>query len=355
MITGSKGTFAIRWQQTEIDGVGCPQLSALRNGATWRWTGGAIRVDGADPPPEDRGDAFIRRRRASYKLKRLLGQEIRVNIPDHPLDDDGPVSDSDAVLTDGRTTYPVTFIETDAPEDRLVMFPDRIPARDTDLWVMNTPGDTAPVCKGSDVGKDVICFAEGTRIATPQGFCPVERLFEGDWIVTQDNGPQQVMWHGVRRMSGARFYAMPEARPIRIRAGALGADRPDGDLLVSPRHRILVRGELPRSLFNTDEVLVRADQLVNGRSITVDYSLTETAYHHLMLDAHQVVFANGAASESFHPANIPLYALENGQCARLLELCPELAHDCDSYGEHVRRRLTMPEAAILNHALNYRR
>lgn len=355
MITGSKGTFAIRWQQTEIDGVGCPRLSAFRNGATWRWTGGAIRMDGDGPLPDDTGDAFMRRTRASRKLKRLLRQEIRVNIPDQALDDDGSVFDSDAVLTDGRTTYPVTFIEMDAPEHRLVMFPDRIPAKDTDLWVMDTPDDTASVCRRSDFGKDVICFAEGTLIATPHGSRPVETLLEGDWIVTQDNGPQQVMWHGARRMSGARLYVMPEARPIRIRDRALGAGYPDGDLLVSPRHRMLVRGELPRSLFNTDEVLVRADQLVNGCSIIVDYSVTETAYHHLMLDAHQIVFANGAASESFHPANIRLNALEDRQCARLLELYPELERDHDSYGERVRRNLTVPEAAILNHALNYRR
>ena len=46
---------------------------------------------------------------------------------------------------------------------------------------------------------------------------------------------------------------MPRLRPIRIRAGALGVERPDQELLVSPEHRMLVKGDVAQSLFNVPE------------------------------------------------------------------------------------------------------
>ena len=77
-------------------------------------------------------------------------------------------------------------------------------------------------------------------------------------------------------MSGARLFAMPEQRPIRLRRGALGVDRPEDDLIVSPEHRVLVKGRAARDLWGEDEVLVRAADLVGDRFITVDHSLRET-------------------------------------------------------------------------------
>ena len=166
---------------------------------------------------------------------------------------------------------------------------------------------------------------------------------------TRDNGAQEVLWIGARRMSGARLFVMPKLRPVRIKAGALGIDRPEEELLVSPEHRMLVRGDTARALFNTSEVLVAARDLVNGSTIITDMAVREVTYVHLLLSNHQILWANGVETESFHPANAALSALDDSDRLRLLQLLPGLERDPLTYGGYARRNLSTPEAAILAH------
>jgi len=195
----------------------------------------------------------------------------------------------------------------------------------------------------------VICFTPGTRISTPEGPRLIESLRPGDRILTKDNGPQEVLWHGQRKLTGARLYAMPHLRPIRFRAGALGIGRPDEDLLVSPQHRMLVQGAAARALFNAEEVLVAAEDLVNDRTVSVDARLREVTYVHILLEAHQIVWANGLETESFHPSATSLETIEPGQRAALFDVLPELAQNPQVYGAFARRNLSASEAAILRY------
>ena len=195
----------------------------------------------------------------------------------------------------------------------------------------------------------VICFTSGTMIQTPQGSVAVEDLREGDQVQTKDNGAQPIEWTGSRRMSGARLFAMPNLRPIRMRVGSLGIEQPDQELLVSPEHRMLVQGPVAQALFNTPEVLVSAKDLVNHDTITVDSQLREVTYVHLLLPSHQVVWANGVETESFHPASAALASLDDDDRARLLALHPQLESEAHSYGAFARRNLSASEAAILSH------
>jgi hypothetical protein len=151
-------------------------------------------------------------------------------------------------------------------------------------------------------------------------------------------------------MSGARLFAMPKLRPVRLRGGVLGSGVPDEDLIVSPEHRILVKGAVAQDLFNTSEVLVAAKDLINGDSISVDLKLREVTYIHLLLDRHQVMWANGVETESFHPASAALSTLDDSDRARLLAAHPELEFDPHTYGSFARRSLSGSEAAILRHA-----
>jgi hypothetical protein len=198
----------------------------------------------------------------------------------------------------------------------------------------------------------VICFTEGTLLRTPDGERPVETLQAGDRVLTRDDGAQEVLWVGSRHFTGARLLVAPDLRPIRIRARALDGDLPDADLLVSPQHRVLIRGRSARALFNTDEVLVAAADLINDRTITVARALRSLTYYHLMLPRHQVVWANGVATESFHPAEMPLERIEADQRERLYRIFPDLARDPARYGAPARRMLSRAEAAILRHDMH---
>jgi hypothetical protein len=110
-----------------------------------------------------------------------------------------------------------------------------------------------------------------------------------------------------------------------------------------------VRGEVARALFNTPEVLVMARDLINNDTITVDLGSREVTYIHLLLPSHQVIWANGVETESFHPASAALSTLTEADRTRLLALNPNLEAEPHLYGGHARRCLNGSEAAILRH------
>jgi hypothetical protein len=352
MKTGFRGTFVISWSQTEIDGLEAAPLPTIDVGATWSWRGDAIRVDGpADVLRLDRSDGSANlRKRAARMVHRLVGAAVdQKPLALNEYADENPLVDSSFVVTDGAQSYTVTLIEVGRGAQPLLMFLDEIPPQNADLWVVHHNLDR--VAGGARLNEQggVICFTPGTRIRTPDGVKRVEDLREGDLVQTKDNGPQEIMWKGARRMTGARMFAMPHLRPIRIRMGALGIERPDEELLVSPNHRMLIQGSEAVALFNTPEILVAAKDLINGQTITVDVTVPEVTYIHMLLPDHQILWANGVETESFHPANAALSALDAHDRERLLHQLPNLEVDPHSYGDHARRNLSGSEAAIMNH------
>ena len=77
MKTGFQGTFVISWTQTEVDGLQGPSLDVLRVGASWRWSGVAVRVDGpqdvlilngAEEMTEMRRRAFVHLQKLSFRF-----------------------------------------------------------------------------------------------------------------------------------------------------------------------------------------------------------------------------------------------------------------------------------------------
>lgn len=352
MKTGSQGAFVISWTQTEVDGLRAAPRGSLGVGASWRWTGEAVRVDGPQEllrlqAPEGEADL---RARAARKAHMFLGRALGPAPEQTPRHGDGfdePLVQLGFDLTDGFRAYSVTLVELDDARPPLLMFLGAAPPADTDLWVVRAQLEAAEINRMTDQPTGVICFTPGTRIRTERGDVAVEEIAEGDRIQTKDSGLQEVVWKGAKRVTGARLYAMPELRPIRLRAGALGVDRPDDDLLVSPLHRMLVRGARARALFNDDEVLVTARDLVNDRSIVRDLTVSSVTYIHLLLPRHEVVFANGLETESFHPAGEALDSVEAGQRDRLVAMMPELGADPMAYGAYARRSLNRAEAAIL--------
>lgn len=351
MTTGFGGTFVISWSQTEVDGLEAAPVQALVVGASWSWRGDAVRVDGSDQVlrlEQAEGEAELRKR-AARMVRRLVGAAISQTRDLDAVEVSSPLQENGFVVTDGAQTFTVTVIEVTTGAPPLLMFMDKIPPRNTDLWVVHHTLELLHPAQTGVPGAGVICFTPGTRIATPDGPRLVEELREGDRVQTKDSGVQDVLWVGSRRMTGARLFAMPRLRPIRFRPGALGLERPDQELLVSPDHRMLIRGHAARALFNTDEVLVAARDLVNGQTIAVDMALREVTYVHLLLSSHQVLWANGVETESFHPAQADLGSLAEADRLRLLAMFPALEYDPLLYGASARRALSASEAAILRH------
>jgi hypothetical protein len=154
----------------------------------------------------------------------------------------------------------------------------------------------------------VICLTSGTRIRTPEGSRLVQDPRIGDMVQTKDNGAQEIVSKDARRMTGASMFAMPHLRPVRM--GALGVERPDEELFVSLSHRMLIQEDEVMAMFNTPEILVAVKNLINSKAVTVNVSVQEVTCIHLLLSKHQMLWANGVETESFHPASAALKALE---------------------------------------------
>jgi hypothetical protein len=131
-------------------------------------------------------------------------------------------------------------------------------------------------------------YLQGTGILTERGEVGAEDLRIGDLAVTASGGLRAIKWIG-RRSYSARFARNnPDLVPIRFKAGSLADNVPARDLLVSPHHAMFL-----------DDVLVPAEQLVNGATIVRETPTQDIHYFHIELDSHDVLIAEGAPSESF--------------------------------------------------------
>lgn len=134
----------------------------------------------------------------------------------------------------------------------------------------------------------VVCFARGTSIRTAQGDVAVEDLAIGDLAVTASGAHRPIRWIGRRSYSGVFANRNPGMLPICFAAGSLGDNVPSRELRVSPKHAMVLDG-----------MLVPAEHLVNGSSITRTQRVESLEYFHVELDSHDVLVAEGAASESY--------------------------------------------------------
>ena len=171
--------------------------------------------------------------------------------------------------------------------------------------------------------EEIICFTPGTLIDTLRGRVKVEDLVPGDKVLTRDNGYQPLAWVGSRTLSDAQMARCPQAAPIRISAGALGANLPERDLVVSPRHRMLVSGARAELMFGEREVLVTAADLLGLPGVRQDAAVA-TRYIHVMCEGHEIIRAEGSWTESFQPAEAVVNALDAATRDELLGLFPAL-------------------------------
>ncbi|MEL6583431.1 MAG: Hint domain-containing protein [Pseudomonadota bacterium] len=201
------------------------------------------------------------------------------------------------------------------------------PAPDTVVYETLSPGDAG-----------FFCFASGTIISTPYGQRPIESLQVGDIVLTQDRGPQAIRWRASCSVPG-----FGPAAPICFHPGVLGADQP---LFVSPQHRMVLKGWEAQLKFGEHEVFAPASALLGLPGVERVRRLWIT-YHHLLLDNHEVIFANGVEAETFLPGPVSLEAVAELDVDRLLSLHPGLRSAPRSYGLSARPILRRAEGAQL--------
>ncbi|WP_322893664.1 MULTISPECIES: Hint domain-containing protein [unclassified Yoonia] len=163
----------------------------------------------------------------------------------------------------------------------------------------------------------VACFASGTMIRTPSGDVLIETLRVGDLVLTWRGEEKPIRWIGQSVLSKAALGANPKLRPIVISRDVLGSVR---DLTVSPQHAFVVGDKA--------DMLVRATHMVqNGwKGVRVATGKRGITYHHMMLDTHDIIIAEGVPSETMYPGPMSLGAMDQAQLDELFAIFPDLQH-----------------------------
>ncbi len=172
---------------------------------------------------------------------------------------------------------------------------------------------------------EIVCFAAGTQILTERGEMAIEDIAIGDMVQTLDHGLQPVRWIGCRRMDSIDLAANPKLKPIRIAAGCLGGALPHRDLLVSPQHRILVRSKIAQRMFGTQEVLGAAKQFLRLEGFDIVQDVAAVTYYHMLFDQHEIIFAEGAPSESLFTGPVALDSVGAEARDEILAIMPGIA------------------------------
>lgn len=349
MMASPQGTFVISWAQTEVDGISAAPVASLDAGAVWMWRGTPVQIDGAAGrlPGQSFSQSADNRRRAAASARRIVARALVLEGVRTPFVDDVVEFDRAFVLTDGQSSWTATLIEMPEIARPLLMFAGDMPPAEAPLYISEGLAEPTVPSRLAEAAEGVVCFTPGTLLDTPDGLRPVEDLVAGDRVITKDGGAEPIVWAGSRSVSGARLYAMPDLRPVRIREGALGMNSPKGDLIVSPDHRMVIKGQAAQALWGEEEVLVAARDMIDGTRIARDLAAKSVTYHHLMLERHHVIVANGVETESFHPGVAALDAIEEDQRMRLFDVMPDLVADPGRFGPTARRSLSKSEAALL--------
>lgn len=262
------------------------------------------------------------------------GDNVNNEVPNDPTQTYlGEVIDWDYTVqvNDGVNTFEIGVMDWDINGDGDFDFPTAeqgyFLAFIGDVPPLNTTLTFGPITdNGANIPVDTVvpCFTSGTMIETPQGTRAIESLCAGDKVLTLDHGPQPIRWIGARQLTRADLMAKPKLLPIRIKAGALGSDLPRRDLVVSPQHRMLVRSAIAVRMFDAEEVLVPAHALVGMPGVTVEHTADTVTYYHVLFDRHEIVFAEGAPSESLFTGPEAMKSLPAAARSEILCLFPEL-------------------------------
>ena len=262
----------------------------------------------------------------------------QIQLRDFGLGDTGPITDGDQTNNDfidlsafysGYTEMRADFADDNQLNHSVGDFSDNT-AISGYIAFQNSSGTN--YMSATDLTYDntnVTCFSADVRVLTMAGECRVDDIKTGELVLTMDHGYRPVRWVGRRVVSQRELDANPHLHPIRITKGALGNNTPCRDLIVSPQHRIYLRSVIIKRMTGQSEGLVAAKHLLGIQGVEIAYDMAEITYVHLMFDEHEVIYSEGAASESFYTGAVAMSTLDQATRREIIELFPELAqNDC---------------------------
>ncbi|SMX27677.1 Bifunctional hemolysin/adenylate cyclase precursor [Pelagimonas phthalicica] len=163
----------------------------------------------------------------------------------------------------------------------------------------------------------VICFAKGTMIRCAEGEVAIEELRPGDLVQTMDRGLCEIVNVERSDVPFSRLKKEAQSRPVWISPKLTGGEVP---LIVSPQHGLMLPGR------GGTRALIKAGHLarMEGGQARVMLGKRQVSYFHLMLERHEILFANGMPAESFYPGRMAVSTLGREGRARLVQLFPDL-------------------------------
>jgi len=136
----------------------------------------------------------------------------------------------------------------------------------------------------------------GTAIETDDGPRQVEQPHLGDKVKTVGSGLKPVRWVGKREVPAFGAY-----RPVRLRAPFFGLAR---DVLMAPDHRVRLDIAEAEYMLGTDEILMPAKHLVNGKHARREGGTRLVTYYQVLLDTHDCLLHDGVWAESLFVGTI---------------------------------------------------
>ncbi|PHQ95456.1 MAG: hypothetical protein COB39_12940 [Marinosulfonomonas sp.] len=125
-----------------------------------------------------------------------------------------------------------------------------------------------------------------------------------------NGGAQEIQWIWACKQPLQAIRANPALGAIEIAKGALGDGLPHKTLRVSRHHRMLVTSKIARRIYGAPEVLAAAKDLTAIGGIRPAPLHGAITYYHILMPRHEILFADGAMSESLYLGRETLHAIK---------------------------------------------
>nr|WP_304504880.1 Hint domain-containing protein [Defluviimonas sediminis] len=186
-------------------------------------------------------------------------------------------------------------------------------------------------------------FARGTVLHTEDGPVAVEDLMPGTRVQTAEGRMERVMWVGSMTIFPPNTVnGIEPALMTRITADAFGLGRPNPDLVLGPRARILLRDDRFHSATGIAAAYAPASAFVDGVSIVEVTPIAPIPVYHLVLERHGSIRAAGLEVESYHPGIGNVESADPQMAALFLALFPHAKSFAD-FGPVAHPRLSSAE------------